>query len=74
MNIYLKKMGYWPYEKYLIVQGIWIVGLAALYVLVNTVYFPTLVTKSVIFGIALLLILTTFWKQGLSQKAKTKKS
>lgn len=73
MNIYLKRMGYWPYEKYLIVQGIWIAALTAIYLLVNTVYFPTLVEKAIIFAVALLLILLTFWKQGLSKKGVGKK-
>lgn len=73
MNIYLKRMGYWPYERYLIVQGIWIAALTAIYLLVNTVYFPTLVEKAIIFAVALLLILLTFWKQGLSKKGVGKK-
>lgn len=70
MNIYLKRMGYWPYEKYLVVQVVWIVALSALYVFLNTMYFPTLAVKALIFGVALLLILATFWKQGLSKKRK----
>ena len=73
MNIYLKRMGYWPYEKYLIVQGIWIVGLTVLYIAVNTVCSLSIVEKIVVFAIALLFILLTFWKQGLSQKNYRKK-
>jgi len=74
MNIYLKQMGYWPYEKSLIVQGVWIAALTALYVAVNTVYFPTLGVKCAIYAFVLLLILFTFWKQGLSQKGKQAKT
>ena len=66
-------MGYWPYEKYLIVQGIWIVGLTVLYIVVNTVCSLNIVEKVVIFATALLFILLTFWKQGLSQKNYRKK-
>ena len=68
MNIYLRKMGYWPYQKSLIVQGFWIVSLVAIYVAVNTVVSPSLMSKAVIYGVVILLLLLTFWKQGLAKK------
>ena len=69
MNAYLRKMGYWPYRKSLIIQGIWIVSLVAIYIAVNTVISPTLVSKGVFYGIVILLLLLTFWKQGLAKKS-----
>ena len=68
MNAYLRKMGYWPYRKSLIIQGVWIVSLVAIYIAVNTVVSPTLVSKGVFYGIVILLLLLTFWKQGLAKK------
>lgn len=73
MNIYLKKMGYWPYKKYLWVQGLWIVSLMILYAAINTVWNIGLVEKGVIYVVVLLLILFTFWKQGFSKQKYSRK-
>lgn len=73
MNIYLKNMGHWPYNRNLIIQGFWIVLLIALYVVLNTYYSPSLPIKFITYAIVLLLIGLTFWKQGLSGKKYKKK-
>jgi O-antigen/teichoic acid export membrane protein len=73
MNIYLKKMGYWPYKKYLWVQGLWIVSLMILYAAINTVWNIGLVEKGIIYVVVLLLILFTFWKQGFSKQKYSRK-
>ncbi|WP_298769391.1 oligosaccharide flippase family protein [uncultured Fibrobacter sp.] len=71
MNLYLKKMGYWPYKKALWIQGLWIVSLVAVDYVVNFVYEPNLCVKGAFYvGIAGLLALT-FWLQGLSAKKST---
>ncbi len=72
MNLYLKKMGYWPYEKTLWIQGGWIIFFVGCYIFFNEFYEPTLWVKSIIYTILLLLIGSTFWVQGFS-KARYKK-
>lgn len=68
MNIYLKRMGYWPYKKILWVQMFWILLLVGFDYGINFVHAPSLMTKGIIYGIVLLLILGTFYLQGLSEK------
>ena len=68
MNAYLRRMGYWPYQKSLIIQGIWIVSLVTVYIVLNTVFSATLLSKGVFYGVVILLLLLTFWKQGLAKK------
>ena len=74
MNIYVYRMiGFWPYRWTLWIQGIWIVLLTALYVVLNNGFNPSLVVKAVFYGMALLLILGTFFFQGLSGKKPARK-
>ena len=74
MNIYVYRMiGFWPYSWTLWVQGIWIMLLTVLYVVLNNGYNPGLLLKGVFYGIAILLILSTFYFQGLSGKKPKKK-
>lgn len=75
MNIYLHNMGHWPYNKNLIIQGFWIALLTGVYVVVNTVYAPSMMVKILSYVVVLLLIAATFFKQGLAgQKYSKKKS
>ena len=74
MNIYVYRMiGFWPYRWTLWIQGIWIVLLTVLYVVLNNGFNPSLVVKAVFYGMALLLILGTFFFQGLSGKKPARK-
>jgi O-antigen/teichoic acid export membrane protein len=74
MNIYVYRMiGFWPYSWTLWVQGIWIILLTVLYVVLNNGYNPSLLLKGVFYGIAILLIISTFYFQGLSGKKPKKK-
>lgn len=73
MNLYLKKMGYWPYQKYLWIQVVWIALLAGIYFAINTSYNPSLLMRGVGYGVVIVLILATFWVQGLSGKKFSKK-
>lgn len=68
MNLYLKKMGYWPYKKYLFVQVAWIAFLMVIYVVLNNFYTATLFAKAIFYAIVILLLLLTFFKQGLMSK------
>ncbi len=68
MNLYLRRMGYWPYQGRLIVQGIWMVLFAAIYLVENRFYSPSLFSKGVLYAALLLGIAGTFWWQGLSKK------
>jgi O-antigen/teichoic acid export membrane protein len=68
MNLYLRKMGFWPYRMSLLVQVAWIVAIIVTYIALNTVVSATLFEKGVAYGIVILLLLLTFWKQGLAKK------
>lgn len=68
MNLYLKKLGFWPYRKNLWIQGIWIVSLVSIDVWINFFYAPTLFAKGVGYVVVIALILLTFWGQGLLRK------
>lgn len=77
MNIYLKRMGYWPYKKTLFIQGLWIVSLVSAYIAFNTALSLELWLKTVCYILTVLLIMLTFWKQGLAGemfKRKKKKN
>lgn len=79
MNIYVYRMiKIFPYKASLSVQGLWIIALVALYVVLNSagtvVFNPSLLVKGFIYGGALLLILGTFYFQGLAgQKTRLPK-
>ena len=66
MNIYLKKMGFWLYQKFLWGQVFWMALLVAFYVYLQLAPSPSLSLKAVVYAVLLLLLLWTFWKQGLS--------
>lgn len=76
MNIYVYRMiGFFPYKLSLCVQGVWIFVLVALYVVLNKWYFPPLWLKAIYYGISLLLIIATFYFQGLAgSKPKIQKN
>ena len=71
MNLYLKKMGYWPYQRNLCVQGVWILLLVAVNYVINFVYFPSLLVKSIFYVVVLMGLLLTFWMQGLIGKKES---
>jgi len=73
MNFYLHRMGYWPYKKNLWIQGIWIVSLIGFYIILNTIYTPSILIKGITYGVVLLLILVTFWGQGLAGEKYSRK-
>lgn len=66
MNIYLRKMGYWPYKKSLWIQWLWITLLISVDIIFNFVYNPSLVLKIAFYAGVILLIGITFWGQGLA--------
>lgn len=68
MNLYLRRMGYWPYQGRLMVQGIWILLFAVIYLVENRFFSPSLISKGVLYAVLLLGIAGTFWWQGLSKK------
>ena len=73
LNIYVYRMlGFWPYKKSLWLQVIWIALITVLYVVLNTGYNPSLLIKSFYYGIAIVLILATFYFQGIRSKNPVK--
>lgn len=73
LNIYVYRMlGFWPYKKSLWIQVIWIALITVLYVVLNTGYNPSLLIKSFYYGIAIVLILSTFYFQGIRNKKPVK--
>ena len=68
MNLYLKKMGYWPYQRNLFVQGVWILLLVGVNYGINFIYLPSLLVKSIFYVVVLMGLLLTFWMQGLFGK------
>ena len=66
-NVYLFKMGLWPYSSKLISQIVWILGLVAFYIVINT-KFPNLglLTKAIVY-VVILALLGVYW---LIQKKK----
>ncbi|PWJ62278.1 MULTISPECIES: polysaccharide biosynthesis C-terminal domain-containing protein [unclassified Fibrobacter] len=78
MNIYVRRMiGFFPYRLSLSIQGLWILCLVGLYVLLNHQTFafaPSILMKAGIYSAAILVIVATFYFQGLAgQKAKLPK-
>jgi O-antigen/teichoic acid export membrane protein len=74
LNIYVYRMlGFWPYKKSLWIQVLWITLLTVLYVVLNTGYNPGLLLKGFYYGIAIVLILATFYFQGIRGKKPVKK-
>jgi O-antigen/teichoic acid export membrane protein len=76
MNVYLVRMGYWPYKKSLLVQVGWIVALLALYIGINSGMLRFAFYQDVlVFVVALAGLFVTLWSQGLMDSlfAKGKK-
>lgn len=73
MNLYLKKMGYWPYRKNLWIQCIWMLGLLGVHIALETVWAPSLLIRALLYGALLLLILLTFFRQGLAGERYSRK-
>lgn len=65
MNAYLVRMGFWPYKRNLLVQGLWILVMLVVYILVNTVYTLNRVEEIVLFVIASIGLLLTLKGQNL---------
>lgn len=76
MNVYLYKMGYWPYRRNLLVQWGWILLLIVVEILFNFVYTPSIELKIVGYVVVVLLLALTFWSQGLAgeKKSRSKKA
>lgn len=73
MNIYLVKMGYWPYRKSLWIQWIWVSLLIGVDVVFNFVCAPTMAVKIAMYAVVILLIGATFWGQGLAGEKYSRK-
>lgn len=73
MNVYLVKMGYWPYKKSLFVQGSLILILALFYIGLNQGISLSIASKIVTYSIAVLVILAVFYFQGLFGKKYSRK-
>lgn len=73
MCLYLRKMGYWPYRISLLVQIVWIAFLTISYVVLNTVLDLPLWAKACAYAGVILLIVVTFFKQGLAGEHNFKK-
>ena len=73
MNVYLVKMGYWPYKKSLFVQGSLILILALFYIGLNQGISLSVASKIVTYSIAVLVILAVFYFQGLFGKKYSRK-
>jgi hypothetical protein len=65
MNVYLVRMGYWPYKLSLLVQVFWMVLLLVLYIAVNTNLHLAFYQDVVIFVAAIAGLFITLWRQGL---------
>ena len=56
-NIYLFKMGLWPYSSKLISQIVWIVGLIAFYIVINAKFTDLdLITKALVYAVVLAML------------------
>ncbi|OWV16225.1 polysaccharide biosynthesis C-terminal domain-containing protein [Fibrobacter sp. UWH1] len=73
MCLYLRKMGYWPFRLNLLIQIAWILLLIISYVVLNTVWAPSLWIKAAIYVGIILLIVLTFFKQGLAGEMGSRK-
>ena len=65
MNVFLVRMGYWPYKLSLLVQVFWMVLLLFLYIGVNTSLHLTFFQDVMIFVVAIAGLFITLWRQGL---------
>lgn len=66
MNVYLVRMGYWPYKLSLLVQIGWIVALLALYIGINSDMLKLAFYQDVLIFIAAIAgLFLTLWSQGL---------
>ena len=65
MNVYLVRMGYWPYKLSLLVQVFWMVLLLVLYIAVNTNLHLSFYQDVLVFTVAIAGLLITLWRQGL---------
>lgn len=74
MNIYLVRLGLWPYQKQLFVQGLWIFILILMYLFFNLYFYPSIPVKIGIYALALLFLAGTFYFQGLAGSKYSKKS
>lgn len=73
MNIYLKRLGYWPYKASLFVQVFWILLLLVLYIGINTCWKPAFYQDVLMFVVAILGLFVTLWRQGLMDSLFSKK-
>lgn len=73
MNIYLKRLGYWPYKASLFVQVFWILLLLVLYIGINTCWKPAFYQDVLMFVVAILGLFATLWRQGLMDSLFSKK-
>ena len=73
MNVYLVRMGYWPYNISLLAQVFWILVLLGLYIGANTVFHLEFYQDVLLYIAATLGLLFTLWRQGLLDSLFTKK-
>ncbi len=73
MNVYLKRLGYWPYKASLFVQMFWILLLLVLYIGINTCWKPAFYQDVLMFVVAVVGLFVTLWRQGLMDSLFSKK-
>ena len=64
-NVYLRRMGHWPYARSLWAQGAWGAAMLALYVALNNGFEPGMAAKIGLYAAALGGLVATFFAQGL---------
>ncbi len=65
MNVYLRRMGYWPYSRSLLAQVAWAAAMILLYVALNEWISPDLPAKAAVYALVFAGLVATFFAQGL---------
>ena len=74
MNVYLVRLGHWPYKASLLAQVFWIAALLALYIGINTgVLALEFYQEIIVFAVAVAGLMVTLWRQGLLDSLFSKK-
>lgn len=74
MNVYLVRLGYWPYKATLFAQVLWIAALLVLYISVNSTLHFEFYQDVLVFVAAVIGLLFTLWRQGLLDSLYKKKA
>lgn len=73
MNVYLVRLGFWPYKVSLLVQIFWIALLVALYIVANWIFKLAFYQDVLLFIVAVAGLLFTLWRQNLLDSLFAKK-